>query len=168
MKITYEDKVAVDPVSAYPRKNKITAEDLNEIKEVVNANADNPNAVTLYSSSRAYEDIPAETVITLSGSIADYDRLTVYGKSDSNIYCSCDIYHPAGGEYFTLMAGEQSGESSPYFYQHKMRKFNFDTTNTLTYRTGRQASFQMVSGSTVLGYVQETNNIKIYAIVGYK
>ena len=36
MKITYEDKVAVDPVSAYPRKNKITAEDLNEIKEVVN------------------------------------------------------------------------------------------------------------------------------------
>ena len=60
MKITYEDKVAVDPVSAYPRKNKITAEDLNEIKEVVNANADNPNAVVLYSSSRSYEDIPAE------------------------------------------------------------------------------------------------------------
>ena len=49
-----------------------------------------------------------------------------------------------------------------------MRIFNFDTTNTLTYRTGRQARFQMVSGSTVSGYVQETNNIKIYAIVGYK
>ena len=39
-KIEYKDKVALQNNEAVPNENKVTAEDLNEIKEVVNANAD--------------------------------------------------------------------------------------------------------------------------------
>lgn len=38
MKITYEDKVSL-VTSPLPRKNKVTSTDMNEIKEVVNANS---------------------------------------------------------------------------------------------------------------------------------
>lgn len=37
MKITYEDKINTK-TSAMPRRNKATADDFNEIKEVVNKN----------------------------------------------------------------------------------------------------------------------------------
>ena len=40
MKINYQDKVAIDLQPGVPRKNKVTDEDMNEIKTVVNANAD--------------------------------------------------------------------------------------------------------------------------------
>lgn len=39
-KITYEDKIPIKTDKTVARKNKITAEDINEIKEVVNANAE--------------------------------------------------------------------------------------------------------------------------------
>ncbi len=39
-KITYEDKIPVKTDETVARKNKVTAEDFNEIKEVVNANAE--------------------------------------------------------------------------------------------------------------------------------
>lgn len=40
MKIQYQNKVAIDLQPGVPRKNKVTDEDMNEIKQVVNANAD--------------------------------------------------------------------------------------------------------------------------------
>ena len=40
-KITYQDKVALNVNSDIADINKVTASDLNEIKEVVNANDDN-------------------------------------------------------------------------------------------------------------------------------
>lgn len=39
-KITYEDKIPIKTDETVARKNKVTAEDFNEIKEVVNANAE--------------------------------------------------------------------------------------------------------------------------------
>ena len=38
--ITYEDKIAIQNDESVDRKNKVTDADMNEIKEVVNANAD--------------------------------------------------------------------------------------------------------------------------------
>lgn len=38
-KITYEDKVSIQNDENIARKNKVTDEDMNEIKEVVNCNA---------------------------------------------------------------------------------------------------------------------------------
>lgn len=42
-KITYEDKELLQNDESIPRKNKVTAKDLNEIKEVVNNHAENMN-----------------------------------------------------------------------------------------------------------------------------
>lgn len=39
-KITYEDKIPIKTDKTVARKNKVTADDFNEIKEVVNANAE--------------------------------------------------------------------------------------------------------------------------------
>ena len=39
-KITYEDKIPIKTDETVARKNKVTAEDFKEIKEVVNANAE--------------------------------------------------------------------------------------------------------------------------------
>lgn len=47
MNITYEDKEALI-ISQLPDKNKVTADDMNEIKQVVNANAERGNFI--YSS----------------------------------------------------------------------------------------------------------------------
>lgn len=50
-KIEYQNKVAIDDVGV-PEKNKITADNMNEIKEVVNNNADNADETTAAINSR--------------------------------------------------------------------------------------------------------------------
>lgn len=50
-KIEYQNKVAIDDVGV-PEKNKITAENMNEIKEVVNNNADNFDETTAAINER--------------------------------------------------------------------------------------------------------------------
>lgn len=53
-KITYEDKVAIKEQTAIPEINKITAENMNEIKEVVNELDD--TAIKTYSGTSAPSD----------------------------------------------------------------------------------------------------------------
>lgn len=50
-KIEYQNKVAIDDVGV-PEKNKITADNMNEIKEVVNNNADNFDETTAATNER--------------------------------------------------------------------------------------------------------------------
>lgn len=50
-KITYTDKVTLNENPNVADVNKVKADDLNEIKNVVNANADNLNALNTYSTS---------------------------------------------------------------------------------------------------------------------
>ena len=45
MKITYENKVAIQNDEEILRKNKVTDLDMNEIKEVVNSNADEQTTI---------------------------------------------------------------------------------------------------------------------------
>ena len=42
-KITFEDKEQINQITEYPEKNQCTADNLNEIKNVVNSNADETN-----------------------------------------------------------------------------------------------------------------------------
>lgn len=53
-KITYEDKIAIEEQTAIAEVNKITAENMNEIKEVVNGLDD--TAVKTYSGTSAPSD----------------------------------------------------------------------------------------------------------------
>lgn len=53
-KITYEDKIAIKEQTTIPEINKITAENMNEIKEVVNELDD--TAIKTYSGTSAPSD----------------------------------------------------------------------------------------------------------------
>lgn len=53
-KITYEDKIAIEEQAAIAEVNKITAENMNEIKEVVNELDD--TAIKTYSGASAPSD----------------------------------------------------------------------------------------------------------------
>lgn len=68
MKITYEDKVNIN-ISALPRINKATAEDFNEIKEVINMNA----GVVVYNNSSN-----DSANITFTEDITQYTMIEVF------------------------------------------------------------------------------------------
>lgn len=53
-KITYEDKIAIKEQTTIPEINKITAENMNEIKEVVNELDD--TAIKTYSGTSTPSD----------------------------------------------------------------------------------------------------------------
>lgn len=86
MKITYEDKINTK-TSALPRRNKATADDFNEIKEVVNANGCIPigSGVDYYG-----DELPSNEFVWADGSALsreDYAELfavigTIYGAGD--------------------------------------------------------------------------------------
>lgn len=61
-KITYEDKIPIKTDKTVARKNKITAEDINEIKEVVNANAESlqTNSINIESLQKENAEIKEE------------------------------------------------------------------------------------------------------------
>lgn len=60
MKITYDDKVSLT-TSPLPRTNKCTSEDMNEIKQVINANADLLNVIMPVGSILEYAGETAPT-----------------------------------------------------------------------------------------------------------
>ena len=100
-KITYEDKIPIKTDKTVARKNKITAEDINEIKEVVNANAESlqTNSINIESlqkenaeikeeNSRLKEDLNAFPTVNGSGEYVTLDtadsrfkKFKIIGKS---------------------------------------------------------------------------------------
>lgn len=80
-KITYSTKSDIN-TTATPEVNKITAADMNEIKTVVNDNADllsNITGTILWTNPSPTTDFSAQT-ITLSSD--DYDVLEFFWRSD--------------------------------------------------------------------------------------
>lgn len=86
MKITYDDKVSLT-TSALPRANKCTDDDLNEIKTVVNANADLLNVV-----------MPIGTIVTFAGNTAPTNWLICDGSAISRTTYS-DLFNVLGTTY---------------------------------------------------------------------
>lgn len=55
MKVSYDNKVYLDELKDIPNKNKVTAEDMNEIKNAINSNSEEISKSTdEYSSSKTY------------------------------------------------------------------------------------------------------------------
>lgn len=97
-KITYDDKVSLT-TSPLPRVNKCTADDLNEIKTVVNSNADeiNSNSSNIDEIDEYITDSVKGTVlfdnssgaqnVTLSDNVGNYTYLKIfYGASIGSYY----------------------------------------------------------------------------------
>lgn len=99
--ITYADKVTMNENASVPAINKVRADDMNEIKSVVNENAIR-DAMTVYLTSNitistggAYVDIP------LNGSMSTGSRLTfnnggvVIGSDITKVIISAQISLPS-------------------------------------------------------------------------
>lgn len=82
-KITYEDKIPIKTDETVARKNKVTAEDFNEIKEVVNTNAEllQTNSNNIKSLQKENIEIKQE-ISNIREKIGDIDTIldTINGE----------------------------------------------------------------------------------------
>ena len=164
-KITFDDKVSLT-TSALPRANKCTDDDLNEIKQVVNNNADetdeNTSAIGVLNEkmegTTLYEDntgASAEgTDITLSESLANFTRLVFYSDEGQNV-----------GEHLTEMSGnihlQQFDQGS---VNTTIRGIRITITNntTLNIYTNKTSSYDGT------GWSRSGTLLTIKKIIGYK
>lgn len=178
MKIEYDDKTSLT-TSPLPRANKYTAEDLNEIKEVVNTNADeldtNTNNITDIQQALTDLDnkikgtilfenvsgIGSGTDITLSETSANFDYLEIfYGRSSTeNTLSSVKIENP-DSKQFGMSIIYASRDTLLQLYGARMRISGTNVTwsgSTVTTITG-----------TSINSTSETDVLKVYKIIGYK
>lgn len=87
-KITYEYKIAIQNDETIPRKNKVTAEDMNEIKETINANADELENYTVeivrlrndLQASQLTSEESGENIDLNDSSNARFHKFEIYGN----------------------------------------------------------------------------------------
>jgi hypothetical protein len=169
-KITYNDKTTLNPQPSISNENKVTSDDMNEIKNVVNTNDDNTNAnttsienlqaFTLYTSQSGEEGN-----ITLSDSAANYSRIDVFILSKTNsIYNTYTIYEPNGKTLEVRTGNMETGLNDYYMFQACSLSFN-GTSITRSYnrivslRNGQTPSISTSSGYYKLGVLK---------VIGYK
>lgn len=178
MKIEYDDKTSLT-TSPLPRANKCTAEDLNEIKEVVNTNADeldtNTNNITdiqqaltdldnKIKGTTLFENVSgigSGTDITLSETSANFDYLEIfYGRSSTeNTLSSVKIENP-DGKQFGMSIIYASRDTLLQLYGARMRISGTNVTwsgSTLT-----------TISDTSINSTSATDALKVYKIIGYK
>lgn len=174
MKIEYDDKTSLT-TSSLPRANKCTAEDLNEIKEVVNTNADELNEntsnieeiqqeVAKLNGTILFENangVGSGTNITLSETSANYSYLEIfYGRSSTeNTLSSVKVENP-NGKQFGMSIMYASSNTLMQLYGARMRINGASLTwsgSTLTTIT-----------NTSVSSTSATDALKVYKIIGYK
>lgn len=92
-KITYEDKVAVNVNPDIPDINKVNADDMNEIKSVVNENANiNEYSTTEQVIGKWINGKPIYRKVVPLGTLPNQDTIQVSSGLDSNIVRIVHIY----------------------------------------------------------------------------
>ena len=174
MKIEYDDKTSLT-TSSLPRANKCTAEDLNEIKEVVNTNADELNEntsnieeiqqeVAKLNGTILFENangVGSGTNITLSETSANYSYLEIfYGRSSTeNTLSSVKVENP-NGKQFGMSIMYASSNTLMQLYGARMRING-------TSLTWSGSTFTTIS-NTSISSTSATDALKVYKIIGYK
>ena len=181
MKIDYEDKVDLK-TSSEPRRNKVTADDMNEIKQVVNHN-DTP----IGSGYEYFGTVLPTNYVWADGSAisrTDYSELfevigTAYGEGDGvttfNVPDLRRRYPLMKGNDDTL--GTTGGSEELYAqvnptgggmnYQNAGRSFqtNYRTTGTGSKESSTQDNNN--AGIVVVGKTDPTTSREPYIIVNY-
>lgn len=168
-KITYDDKISLT-TSALPRANKCTDTDLNEIKQVVNDNADeiNINAGNItniqqdlidldnkFKGSILYDNSTGTLGnVTLNDSAENYDYIEIYYKTNT-----------------------RSGSKKIADFSGKTLELSFSITapNTFVSLTKQV----QISGTSITkisenqymssgGGITTTDTVYIYRVIGYK
>lgn len=161
-KITYDDKISLT-TSALPRANKCTDDDLNEIKQVVNDNADKLDENTanieglqgtiLYESN----DGTSEN-ITLTDDSNNYNFIDVSFFGNNGSTDITRVYDISKG--VNLLTANCNSSGTKIWFQ----------TETITFLNnqlvrGTQAEVLLQQGVSIVPY---STTIKIFKVVGYK
>jgi hypothetical protein len=165
-KITYDDKVSLT-TSALPRANKCTDDDLNEIKQVVNDNADEldentTNIEGLQGTILFENEDGVNTNITLNETAANFDYIEIFFAKDGSTdgYASTRIFSP-DGKKANLNMSKGSANNTIIFYNSEF----LISGTSITLDSGKSIAF--INTGTVTGF-SNTGELKIFKVVGYK
>lgn len=155
--ITYDDKVALYENTDIADINKVKADDMNEIKSVVNENNTNTTPVVLFQKdSGQYGDF------TLSDNISNYSYIEIFFNERVYRQASVKIRTDVYLENVPLTIMFPQGTS--VFYRSAAYTFS-GTSATKTVFLG----FQVTSNGSIT-FQPEDNNVRITItkVVGYK
>lgn len=163
-KITYDDKISLT-TSALPRANKCTDDDLNEIKQVVNDNADEldentTNIEELQGTILFENEEGVNTNITLSETAANFDYIEIFfaRKGSLTIFSSEKVYNP-NSKYVELSFVHVPGDETMQVYGSRLY------INGTTISREQNTMFQMNNTGFVL--MSTPTDLNIYRVVGY-
>ncbi len=160
MKIEYTDKVKLKENPDIPDINKIKADDMNEIKRVVNSNYDEFDKkimelqyVTLFENTVGTTDD-----ITLNKSINDFNSIEIFGvSSDNAVY-----YTKINKENYSNIAALYGFSTDGNLYA-KIAYLNL-VDNQITFRSNRSWYKHQTNGNG--GYNANANEIKVTKVIG--
>lgn len=154
--ITFADKQAMGTQPSIPEVNKVTADNMNEIKQVVN----DLNPVVLYNNPTG-----SNGTITLSDDVNNYSYIEIFYLSNDGYLSSKKII--AGNDYTELVSYQpnRSGDVEIYF-KFRVVYINNNTISTAQDSGGSFIKEVLLSAN---GYQQFANNyIYITRVLGYK
>ena len=164
-KITYDDKVSLT-TSALPRANKCTDDDLNEIKQVVNDNADEldentTNIEGLQGTILFENEDGVNTNIVLSESAINFNYIEIFyaRKGSLTIFSSVKVENP-DGKYVQLSFNHSPVSETMQIYGSRLY------INGTTINREQTTMFQM--NNTGFISMSTATDLNIYKVVGYK
>lgn len=124
--------------------------------------------VVLYETSKTFENIADDTIITLNDSIRNYKRIIIFALSNNNILGSVEVYNPTINDQIGIFITANGNRSGLYTFNGTFREFYITSNTQIKYREATDISSKAVSNAPLTGFVNDSTNIKIYAILGFK
>ena len=124
--------------------------------------------VVLYETDKTFSNIKDNTVITLNDNLSNYKRIVLYGISNNKNLGSVEVYNPTINDQPGMFIAANGARSGMYTFNGTFRQWLITSKNKITYKEATDISSKLVEGTPLIGYVQDTTNIKIYKIIGFK
>lgn len=145
-KITYKDKTAIQNKPNIPRENKVTDEDLNEIKRVVNINADEiekqNELIDRYKSNLINLEVTGESINVKDSSNLP-SVLEILGNAKQEVREGHNVYK---SEDYTL---HEFASGIPKVVTDKV-KINSKDLNNINFTTSASGYFGVLSSPTII------------------
>lgn len=157
--ITYTDKETMNENAEIPAINKCQASDLNEIKNVINANNDMLTPVVLYNNPNNR----TAGGVTLSDNANNYSYLEIYGYSTTN---NCTVYEKISAPYSSFVFMIVDGSTTDNYYVNFKSITYAINDSTISYSYSREINFKK-STKAIFNY-GEDQTIYITKVIGIK
>lgn len=124
--------------------------------------------VVLYETDKTVSAVADNTVISLNDNLSNYKRIVLYGISNNNNLGSVEVYNPTINDQPGMFIASNGSRSGMYAFNGTFRQWLITSENKITYRDATDISSKIVSSSALTGFVNDSTNIKIYKIIGFK